>query len=176
MMMSFQTVGNKFCNWVATAVLSVSTMIMGLAMVGKDNCVVGTDPTIAATAVAYLYHSNFQVMIFPGMWYLRVSWKSSLPSSIKTGSCGIKGKDLGNEDYNMEKLANFLVGILYGCCMDLVWKLTINFSKHENSTSFPNIDFVFIPIWTFKILNMDFPNLGKNIMFGNKQNLIWMFW
>ena len=70
-------------------------------------------------------------MIFPGMWYLRVSWKSSLPSSIKTGSCGIKGKDLGNEDYNMEKLANFLVGILYGCCMDLVWKLTINFPNME---------------------------------------------
>ena len=76
----------------------------------------------------------------------------------------------------MEKLANFLVGILYGCCMDLVWKLTINFSKHGKSTSFPNMDFVFIPIWTFKILNMDFPNLGENIMFGNKQNLIWMFW
>ena len=76
----------------------------------------------------------------------------------------------------MEKLANFLVGILYGCCMDLVWKLTINFSKHGNSTSFPNMDFVFIPIWTFKILNMDFLNLGENIIFGNKQNLIWMFW
>ena len=62
----------------ATAVLSVSTMIMGLAMVGEDNCVVGTDPTNAATAVAYL--------------------------------------------------------------------------------------------------NMDFLNLGENIIFGNKQNLIWMFW
>ena len=53
----------------------------------------------------------------------------------------------------MEKLANFLIGILYGCCMDLVWKLNINFSKHGNDTSFQIIwilssyQFGFSKIW-----------------------------
>ena len=37
------------------------------------------------------------------------------------------------------------------------------------------MDFVFVPIWIFKILNLDFQNLGKNIILGNKQILILIF-
>ena len=67
----------------------------------------------------------------------------------------------------LEKLANFPIGTLYGYCMDFLSGNWL-FSKDGNSTSFPNMDFFFIPIWIFKIPNLDFQNLGENIILGNK--------
>ena len=134
----------------------MSTLVTDLATVGEYNGVVSTDHdygcnsgrSIGCAFVSLKFSSND----LAGTRYLRVSWIYSLPSAIKTGSCGRKCKEPGNEVYKMEKLANFLIGILYWCCMDLVWKLNINFSKHGNNTSFQtwilsSYQFGFSKIW-----------------------------
>ena len=67
----------------------------------------------------------------------------------------------------LEKLANFPIGTLYGYCMDF-WVEIDYFPKMEIVQVFQTWIFFFIPIWIFKIPNLDFQNLGENIILGNK--------
>ena len=136
MTISFQMVGNKFHNWVATAVLSVSTLAMGFAMVGKDNWIVGNDLNFSCNSGCSIDYTvvslNFQVMISPvcDIW---VSWEPSLPSVIATGSCERRAKTLGIR-FIMENIQwklywkNWQISRLE-LYMDIVWifewKLTI---------------------------------------------------
>ena len=94
MTISFQMVGNTFHNWVATAVLSVSTLAMGFAMVGKDNWIVGNDLNFSCNSGCSIDYTvvllKFSSNDLPSMRYLsllrtffadchcnRILWKKS---------------------------------------------------------------------------------------------------
>ena len=79
---------------------------------------------------------------------------------------------------SLEKLANFPIGILYGFCMEFVWKLTIfqtwkkyNFSKHgfylNTNLAFSNTTLGFLKFvgehhtWKYTNPYLDFMTTGK---------------